>query len=172
MDWKSHRRLLAKYKNKLAAHGFLRALLLVLAAGAGALFITLFIYHLIGEKPPVVLAAGIPGAVFALTLLISYFVMYFPTKKKVARALDDAGLQDRESAALAFKDNGSEIAELQRKDAHEKLQSFESKDLKLKTPRRQIVSALICVVLCAAIVTIFYGASRAVKETHWKRRLA
>ncbi len=28
------------------------------------------------------------------------------------------------------------------------------------------------VVLCAAIATIFYGASRAVKETHWKRRLA
>ncbi len=28
------------------------------------------------------------------------------------------------------------------------------------------------VALCAAIFTIFYGASRAVKETHWKRRLA
>ena len=28
------------------------------------------------------------------------------------------------------------------------------------------------VALCAAIATIFYGASRAVKETHWKRRLA
>ena len=26
--------------------------------------------------------------------------------------------------------------------------------------------------ICAAIATIFYGASRAVKETHWKRRLA
>ncbi|MBR4131639.1 MAG: proton-conducting membrane transporter [Oscillospiraceae bacterium] len=28
------------------------------------------------------------------------------------------------------------------------------------------------VVLCFAVFTIFYGASRAVKETHWKRRLA
>jgi len=152
----NYRKLLVSYKLKLILESALKALLAAGFAGGGAVFVASLIYHIrIAEAPAGVLIA-IGGGISALTFAI-FFVLRFPSSKKVAKRLDQTGLYERVSTMLELRNETTEIAGMQRKDALYRLKKTSPKQMKLRMKLREYIMCGVALVLAGAMVLLPYN---------------
>ena len=137
---------LVKYSKRIGIENILKALL----AGFLVAFIIAAIFNLILK--PIFDALYFPyrNLIVGAIALISWFIAFIIFLKKVfktrdmliARRVDSLGLDDRMVTMVQFKDDDSLIAKMQRKDAHEKLETIEPKMVKMKFPKILIIGAI------------------------------
>ena len=112
------------YRAKLKRESVVTSLCLGLAAGAGVNLVSAFCFWLLGLSN--VWITVLLGAVsFAIASALFYFLRFRPTDKRVARKMDEMGLEERAVTMLDLKDDDSFIAKKQRADAEKKIASVD-----------------------------------------------
>lgn len=141
-------KLLRAFRGKILLETILQSAITALAAGAGGIFITSFIYHIIVRPAPMPVISAIGLGVFAVTFLL-LVILGWPTLKKVARRVDALGLQERTGTMLEFQNDPSPIAQLQRQDAAAHIEKTSPRQLPIHLGKGRCM--LCAVALCFAI---------------------
>ena len=145
-----------RYFRRLSVEGILRALLLALASGACATFVSgIVTWFYITENIGLSLGINI-GVFLAGTILFTpiwYFAFFRPSEGKSAERIDRLGLEERMITMVELQGQDSVIANLQREDAKQNLQKVEPRQLKLKMPKKILLFLLIAFV-CGTGTTV------------------
>lgn len=152
-----------RYFRRLSVEGILRALLLALASGACATFVSgIVTWFFITENMVLSLVINI-GVFVAATILFTplwYFAFFRPTVGKSAQRIDRLGLEERMITMVELEGEDSCIARLQREDAKQNLQKVQPRQLKFRMPKRILLFLLIaCVCGTGATVVAALGAA-------------
>ena len=148
-------RLFFRFRNKLLIEAFMRSLCPAAIVGGGGLFIMSLVYHILTKPMPkwiITAACGVAGVIF-----LAFFVfVFYPTKRRVARRIDEMGMQERATTLLAFlhKENG--MARLQREAAVSRIGAASASGLKLRFRKREMVTALVVVLLTVGMLVLPY----------------
>ena len=145
-------KLFRTFKQKLLWENILKSSLFALMFSAAGVFIISLVYHILIRETPLKLTLLVGLGIFILSFLI-VFIFRYPTKKKVASRIDEIGLQERISTMLEYRNNETEIAALQRKDAVEQIQKVSAKQMKFRFFKKEFISCAICV--CMAVMMMF-----------------
>lgn len=150
-----HRKLLRRFRLRLLGHCLLRASLWGIAMGGAATFVCSLVWHLLLREPAAIWLLGSLGIGFILGFLPS-FIKHFPTRKRTAKRLDRAGLQERAGTMLAFEKKNGLLVELQRKDAMVHIENTETKRLTMDFPFRAMIATILCAALAGTMVLLPY----------------
>ena len=116
MEKNELRTVLKKQKRKMMGEAALRAFLTGAAAGLLALFVLSLVYHILGRGPSVTMYLIVCLPAFAVVGVASFFLLYYPTNRRIARRLDECGLEERVTTMLEYKDSSAQAAQVQRAD--------------------------------------------------------
>lgn len=147
-------KLFRAYKYKLFFEGVCRALLWALGAAGAALFATSFVYHILLRPMPLALGFAIAGGVGMLVFALLFGIYYYPTRKRVARRMDEMGLLERVGTMLEYRAESGGMVELQRKDALLHIDKVNSRQMKLRFRKRELSMCLVCLCLAATMVLL------------------
>lgn len=150
--------LFDKYRSRLRNEGIVKSLLCGLIAGTAVMFVAAFSswFASFGEKwiIPLLISLGAGLAVTAIVGVILYFTLFRPTEKKVARRVDELGLDERMITMLELEGDDSYIAKIQREDAQKKLNEVNTKQIKFRIKRAVVVSVAVLACLGVAMTTV------------------
>ncbi len=149
-------KLFGPFKRKLFLEGFLKSLLSALISGAFEIFAISLFYHIRIKETPWLTACIIGTVLFVITFFVCFFFVYYPKRKKVARRIDDLGLQERASTLLEYRKETSEVFQMQRRDAVEKITSTDAKQLKLCIHKAEIICCAVCLYLAVCMAVLPY----------------
>jgi len=142
-----------RFKKKLFLIRFLRSFLWGLSAGLLFSAVVLWLLKTDSLKAEKYLSVLVGITAFAVTFTVCFFAFRI-SKKQLAVKLDrDLDLKERAETMLAFGADDSAMADLQRQDAKEKLQSADIKAL--KTARLWIPFVVLFVSVSLMLVSIF-----------------
>jgi len=137
---------------QLRIEAILRALLLSFSLG----FILGFITFILG----VIQTQNLMWIGFSITLFVSitfglimYRFLLRPTPEHVAKRVDELGLEERTITMLELKNQETYIAQIQRKDAHEKINALTPKLLHLKTFTKPLIMFFMALTLMSLSLT-------------------
>lgn len=150
-----HRKLLRRFRLRLLGHCLLRATLWGVAIGAAALFVCSLVWHLLLKEPAAVWLLGSLGIGFAFGFIPS-FIKHFPTRRRTAKRLDQAGLQERAGTMLAYEKKDGLLVQLQRQDAKLHIENTETKKLTMAFPLKAVIAGMLCVTLATTMVLLPY----------------
>ena len=148
------KRLFSSFKHKLLLEGVLASCLSGGIVAGGAAFVVSFVYHVLAMPTPMSILWLASGVGFALTFALVFALRFYPTKKRIARRLDETGLQERASTMIAFWKEEEGMAKLQREDATRHIEKKRAKDIKLRIGKWQAVMCLVCVLLATTMVLL------------------
>ncbi len=148
--------LFKPYKQRLLWEGLIKAWIVSLITSAVSVFIISFMYHIFLMKTPVILTTIIGLGAFLLSFLLSFFIFFYPTRKKVAVRIDESGLKERAETMLAYHNINTEIAELQRRDTVNSISALSAKEVKWSFNRSHIIICAICICLSALMIALPY----------------
>lgn len=157
-------KLFRSFKQKLFCENILKALLAAFIFSAVAVFFTSFIYHIQIEETPLKLTCVIGSIVFVCSFLLTFIIRY-PTPKKVATRMDEIGLQERTRTMLEYRNQDTEIAIIQRKDAAEHIKNITTKQMKFRFSKREFVACITCVCLAVFMIILPYNVFAFGEET-------
>ncbi len=120
------------------------------------LFLLSVVYHIIVRSPNLILFVSCPCGVFLISFILVFFIKYFPNNKKIAQRIDDVGLNERIGTMFEFKDEITDIADLQRQDALEHLSKTTPKQLRTTITKRSLFVCLTCIVLAICVCFVPY----------------
>lgn len=146
-------KLLRRFYGRLLAEALLFAVLNGLICGAGVVFIVSFVYHLLLLDPGVSVMLCIFGGVFGLCFL-GCMLLRYPTNRRIAARLDEAGLQERAGTMLAFAKESSTLVRLQRKDAREHIAATSPRKLPFRFNKKRGLICLVAVVLAVGMLLL------------------
>jgi len=149
----SLQKLFSRFKQKLLFETALKSLLFAVMTSALTVFAVSLVYHIMLKETALMTTAIAGGGVFLLSFII-FFAVTYPTKKKVARRIDSAGLQERASTMLELKNDKSEIAALQRKDAADKIGSLSAENVKFNFRKKEFILCVVSVCLAAVMLCL------------------
>lgn len=130
-----------KYRRKLAAEGFLKALLWGAVSGFAVNLI--FVAVLFVTAVDLVWVSALTCVlIVAATTAALYFKKYRPTARSVAERVDKLGLEERLITMVELENDDSYIAMRQREDAKAALKSFQNKHLKISVLGRNVALAV------------------------------
>ena len=140
--------LFKKYRSKVVKEGLLKSLFCGLFIGFLTLTLTGLFFWFFGWKYFWIVFA-LAALAFGVGAILFYKLKYQPTAKKVARRVDELGLEERIITMQELQNDNSYIAKRQREDALAALKSVSSNMIKI------IVSApLIIAVACSALTSV------------------
>ena len=138
---------------KMIAVGLVQAALFGLIVGLFANFITAFAtWFSVIRGLWLSLAAG--SAAFVISTIVFYFLFFRPSDEKLARKTDSLGLDERMITMMEFHGDDSAIAAIQRKDAFEKISTFDNKKIKLRFPTAALAFIGVLGFFGAAMTTV------------------
>ncbi len=150
------KKLFRSYKRKMLFESFLKSLLFSTAAGASVLFLLSVVYHIMVRSPDLILFMSCPGGVFLISFILVFFIKYYPNNKKIARRIDEVGLHERIGTMLEYKDEGTDVANLQRQDALTHLGKTTPKQVRMRITKRSLFTCLACIVLAVCVCLVPY----------------
>jgi hypothetical protein len=160
------------FRLRLGLFAVLRALLASFAAGCFSCGAAILACKIAQKSPgvlPPIAASAAAAAVFAAVLLY-----YFPSRRETARRIDGLGLKERASTMLAFRDDPSEIAFLQRNDALRRIDTVKKRDLRAGIGMLPVILAavaLLFAVLCAVIPASWFERAENPLDEVWQQVL-
>lgn len=119
-------KMMSAYKARLKKGAFLKALMIGLLSGFGAMLLYALVDWMVGLKLFYIGIAVMVGVAAAVTAIL-YFVAFYPTDVKVARALDQLGLYERVVTMREFRNDNSFMAQRQREDTVATLKTVDAK---------------------------------------------
>jgi hypothetical protein len=137
---------------QLRTEAVLRSLLLSFSMGFVLGFI-IFIVGVITTQNLIWIGLGITFFVSIVAGYLMYKYLLHPTPEHVAKRVDELGLEERTITMLELKDKETYIAQIQRKDAHEKINSITPKLLHLKTFIKPLTMFFIALTLMSLSLT-------------------
>lgn len=142
-----------KYYAKFRLEAILRSLVHGLQVG----FVAAFVVALVTWFTPIngmwIALAALVAVTIVATMLF-YAKKYYPTVKANARRLDSMGLEERLITMVEYAADESYIAQRQRQDAQQALETVEKDQIKIKIRKKNMVGMVVCGVVCAAMVTV------------------
>jgi hypothetical protein len=134
---KQHDQLKKSY-SKIKTEAILRSVILSFSIGFSLGFIT-FIIGLITTQNLLWLGLSITLLVSISTGLFIYIYALHPTPKTVAERLDELGLEERTITMIELEGKDTYIANIQRKDTYEKINTFTPNKLRFKSFTKPLV---------------------------------
>lgn len=142
---------LKPFQRRLTAEALLRSALSagVIAAGTAVLLggIHVLLPWLITELWAILIFTG----VFAVSFGLLFLIKYRPTKRDLAKRLDQLGLSERVETMLEWEQSDAPGAKLQREDTVNRLQQISKKDLRLRLSK---IHAILCGVLLGCAIAL------------------
>lgn len=152
-----YNKLFFRFKVQMVLEGILKTGLFSAMNGALSVFIVSFIYHMRIEEPSNKLLLEVFSVIFIVSFLPMFLVKYFPTKKKVAKRIDELGLQERISTMYEYRYADEEIYRLQRQDALVHLKSIHSRQIAKPLRLRDWLGTLICLLMTLLMLLLPYN---------------
>ena len=148
-------KMFEKYRKRLMWNGILNSIMLSFAMAFISMGIVAVITLIVKTSTPLTLALifGIGGGILLTAILPLYFIFFRPTDKMVAKRLDLLGLDERYITMLECSEDNSTMAELQRKDAQNKLAGISAKCLKFTLALPIIILLTFGVIFAAGTTT-------------------
>ena len=137
--------------------GILKTAMFSIMIGALSVFIVSFIYHIRIKEPSSLLLIVTFMVMFVASFLPTFLAKYFPTKKKIAKRIDEIGLQERISTMYEYRYGEEEIYRLQRQDALVHLKGIPSKQIIKPIQIRDWLGTLICLLMMLLILFLPYN---------------
>lgn len=131
-----------RYK-KLTAEALLKSLFCGLLVSFGANFVLGMVFWIIGiDSMP--LFIGLTLGSFVLVTVcagaIFYLTKFRPTEKSNAKRIDSLGLHERAITMIDYRDDGSVMAAVQRRDAMNALNRLDPKTIRFKFGKKLLIS--------------------------------
>lgn len=143
----------ARFSRRLTQEGLLNALLIALAIGFGIAFVVAAVAWYM-EKNVLLLCVGIVAAVALIGVPVIYAIFYRPTVQSNARRIDRLGMEERMVTMVELENEDSVLSRLQREDAQKRLAEADEKQMKIRIPRKVVVSASVAAILGCAMTTL------------------
>ena len=140
------------FRLKLGLYAVLSALIGFVTGGALSYAVVTLSMKIRQAEPgriPLTFAAAVGFLVFLAVLLLRW-----PTRKETARKVDALGLKERTATMLAFRNDSSGMAALQRQDALTSLGTVEMKRVRERIGWKPLLCCLIALLLAAASVLV------------------
>ena len=142
-----------KSYGKMIVVGLLKAAVFGLIVGLAANFITAFAtWFSVIRGLWLSLAVGF-GA-FVLSTAAFYFLFFRPSDRKLAKKTDSLGLDERMITMMELQGDDSAIAKIQRKDALEKIATFDNKKIKFRVPTVALSFIIALFVFASGMTTV------------------
>ncbi len=155
----NYNKLFFRFKVQMILEGILKTSLFSAMLGGGAVFLTSLIYHILTKTPSMKNLFIIFGVVFIISFLPRFLAKYFPTKKKIAKRIDEMGLQERISTMYEYRAEDREIFKLQRQDALVHLQAVTPRYVRQPLRLREWLAPVICLALALVMLLLPYNIS-------------
>ena len=143
----------AKCFRKLVREGMLKAFLLALAIGFGVAFVVGSVTWIMGTNALWISLGAVLGIALIATPIL-YFSIFRPTVKSNAKRIDRMGLEERIITMVELNDQDDLFSRLQRADAQAHLAAFDEKQLKIRVPRKIVISTSVAAVLGCVMTTL------------------
>lgn len=137
-------KIFKKYYERIAKEGVLKALLIALCFGAGALGVMALCSWFFGFKAGLWIGVALFAVLTGGLTPLLYFLKFRPTTKQIARRVDELGLEERILTMTELEHDSSYIAMRQREDAMESLHRVDHMLLKIAVSTSLIVA--VCLV--------------------------
>ena len=143
-----YRKEFQKFRGKLILETALRSAVSAFSSGALGVFLWALVFRILGKETDLQTAGMLVLHASLLPVLILLFWRRYPTEKRIAERLDEAGLFDRAVTLYEFRFEESGMAALQREDAIKHIREVEKSRLKRHFRVREGIIALLAAVLC------------------------
>ena len=143
-----------RYQSRFIREAILRASLVGLSIGFALNFIAALVTWILPDVDGLWIMIGAFAFGFIVSMPIFYFKAFRPTVESNARRIDRYGLEERLITMVEFESDDSCMAQLQRKDAAEKLAAFESKNIKMRIPRAILILFAVAFVFGGGMTTV------------------
>lgn len=147
------RKKFERFDSVLRIEALIKSALLAAVFGTGVGFVLATVFWFLNASGILFAIIGFAVTTAALTFAF-YRTVYSPTSMANARRLDRYGLDERLITMVELEGDDSYIAQIQRKDAFEKLNDLDKKQVKLKLVRVVIILASVFAVLFAGMFTV------------------
>ncbi len=149
-------KLFRKFKIRLTAEGVIRAFLFGISSAFLFLLLFSLVYHLVGNELPAVITVLLCSAVFVISSIVVFALAFYPTKKRIARRIDELGMQERVGTMYEYKDDTSQMADIQRNDTLKRMKELSGRSLVSHIKTKEILSCMLCVILALGTLFIPY----------------
>ncbi len=146
--------VLNEYVARLKKESFLKSLLCALAIAFGAILVTALICWFTEFSGYWIFAVAF-AVPFGAALPLFYFFVFYPTKKYVAKRLDQLGLYERIVTMVEFENQDSYIMQRQREDALKTLSKVNSKLVKLALSAALIAIPAVAIPTATAMTSVY-----------------
>ncbi|MBR7165324.1 MAG: hypothetical protein IKD18_03500 [Clostridia bacterium] len=126
-----------------------------LSAGGVGVFVLALIDRILIRRTSADLAWLVGGGLGALAFL-SVFALLFPTRRRIAKRMDEMGLKERVRTMLALEKETTPLAELQRQDTQKALDSVKAGKMKLRLPKRLPLVCAVSLALALVMLLVPY----------------
>ncbi len=149
------KKLFRPFRRRLLTEAAIKALLFGLLCGGIGLFGVSLFYHLLKTQPRTEQLITPVLWIFGIAFLLAFLLQY-PTKKRIAKRLDESGLKERAVTMLEMQNSDKEMAKLQREDACKRIEKFKPKKVRFKINERHILIPFIALMLAVAMLVVPY----------------
>lgn len=137
-------KIFEKYYGRIAKEGVLKAFLIALCFGAGALGVMALCSWIFGFKAGLWIGVALFAVLTGGLTPLLYFRKFRPTTKQIARRVDELGLEERVLTMTELENDSSYIAMRQREDAMDSLHHVDHMLLKIAVSTSLVVA--VCLV--------------------------
>ena len=145
-----------RFRRRLMIEAIGKASIAGALIGASGELVFMVVMHLISRDPGWLWIGAVFGIPFVLGFGLFFGIAYYPTQKRVAKRIDDSGLQERAGTMLEFRGKSSNIIELQRNDATERIKATETKQVRFRFAPKLIVASAIVMALSIGCMFVPY----------------
>ena len=146
-------KIMKQYYNRLAKEGWLNAFFAALIVGFSVMLLTAFAFWFTAFQYPWI-AFIVFAAVTAGCTPLFFFTKFKPSKKQIAKRVDELGLEERLLTMAELEGDDSYIARKQREDAKAALANIQAKWLKIVASIPLVVGASVMMVCGVAMTTV------------------
>lgn len=144
---------LKKFYSHLSKEAFVKALVFGLLIGFAVLFVSATVFWFLAFEQLWV-ALLLFFATVAIAVPAFFYVTFRPTKKEVARRVDELGLEERFVTMEQYKDDTSYMAKRQREDAMAQLKRVSTVLMKFAVPTAVVISLIVLATAGVSMTTV------------------
>lgn len=145
------------FKKRIVIEALIFALAIALFVGLlGSLGATLIFRFVICDLSvvPVCIIVGVGLLLSVITGIIIYKKRYRTNNQKIARRIDSLGLDERVTTMIEYQKDQSYVAKVQRQDTLDRLSKVNVKTLRIRIPKKTIISCIAMFLVILMLLTI------------------
>ena len=142
-----------KFDGRLRLEALIKSALAGIAAGGAVAFVASFVLWFL-EFNGLIIAIALFAVASAVSGVVFYRRLFYPSVTRNARRLDGYGLEERLVTMVELEGDDSYIAAVQRADAIKSLGTLDKKQIKFRIPLAVIISFAVLLTAFAGMTTV------------------